>query len=246
MSPLQLFFVGLVGVLSGFIGAVAGGGGLISIPLLIFLGVPPQVTLATNKFGGLGMSAGALTKFIKEKKVVWKYTIPLSVLGICASLIGSRILISTKGTSLNTLIAILMLVGVPIMLMKKNFGSIGRQTSGGAKWFGYFLYFSISIIASFFGGIGGLLIVTVVWFIGLPMIEANATDLVGYTVMSISAVIIYGTNGLIEYSVGFVLLAGMLLGGYIGAHTAIKKGNTWVKVFFSVVIVASAVKLLFS
>jgi uncharacterized protein len=246
MSIAQFFLVAVVGIVSGFVGAVAGGGGLISIPLLIFLGVPPQITLATNKFGGLGMSAGAIVKFFKEKKIVWKYAIILSIVGILASFIGSRILLSTKGTSLNLLIGLLMLLAVPIMLMKKSFGSRMRQTSNRSKWIGYTLYFAISIVASFFGGIGSLLIATVVLFVGLPMIEANATDLVGYTIMSISAVIIYAVNGIIDYKIGIILMIGMMLGGYFGAHIAIKKGNTWVKVVFAVVVVASAVKILLS
>ena len=246
MTTVQLSLVALVGIISGFVGAVAGGGGLISIPFLIFLGMPPQITLATNKLGGLGMSAGAIAKFLKEKKIVWKYAIILSVAGILASFIGSRILISTKSDSLNFLIGILMLLAVPIMLMKKSFGSSTRQTSIRSKWIGYVIYFAISIIASFFGGIGSLLIATVVLFIGLPMIEANATDLVGYTVMSLSAVIIYAASGIIDYKVGIILLVGMMLGGYFGAHTAIKRGNTWVKVIFAVVVAASAIKILLS
>ncbi len=212
MSLTQYILIALIGTVSGFIGAIAGGGGLISIPFLIFLGVPPQITLATNKFGGLGMSAGALVKFIREKKIVWRYAIILSIAGVLASFIGSRILIITKGTSLNLLIGILMLLAVPIMFIKKRFGENARYPASWMKLLGYIIYFGISIIASFFGGIGSLLIATVVIFVGLPMIEANATDLVGYTIMSISAVIIYAANGLIDFKLGIILVISMALG----------------------------------
>jgi len=70
LNLVQLLIIFIVSILAGFVGAAVGGGGLISIPLLLFLGIPPQVTLATNKFGGLGVSVGALYKFIKEKKIV--------------------------------------------------------------------------------------------------------------------------------------------------------------------------------
>ncbi len=200
MSLLHYCEVFLVGALSGFVGAVAGGGGLISVPFLIFLRLPPQITLATNKFGGLGMSAGALFKFIREKKVVWKYATGLALAGTLASFIGAKILLSTKDSPLNTLIGVLLLLSVPMMFMKRNFGMHAQITTRHKKTVGYLLYFCISIIASFFGGIGTLLIATVVFFLGLPMIEANATDLVAYTVMSISSVLIYAFNHIINFN----------------------------------------------
>lgn len=246
MTLLHLIEVLLVGIMSGFVGAIAGGGGLISIPFLLFLGVPPQVTLATNKLGGLGLSAGALFKFIRGKKIVWRYTIGLALMGTLASFIGAKILLSTEGSPLNTLIGVLLLLAVPTMFMKKGFGVHPRATTERSKLIGYAIYFCISIIASFFGGIGALLIANVVYFFGLPMIEANATELVAYTVMSVSSVLIFAFNDLIDYRFGVVLIIGMMLGGYLGAHAAIKKGNSWVKIVFAMVIIASAVKILLS
>ncbi len=241
---MELVYILIIGITSGFVGAIAGSGGLISISFLIFLGVPPQITLATNKFGGLGMSAGALYKFIREKKIVWPYAIWLGISGILGSFIGSKILLTINVDLLQKLIGILLIILVSTIFTKRNFGIDEKPVSMTRKVLGSLLYFFISIIASFFGGLGAILISIVVFFFGLSIIRANATELVSYSVFSLSSVIIFALNGLVDYRIGIILFIGMLIGGYIGAHTAIKKGNKWVKVIFAIVIIVSAIKIL--
>ena len=86
----------------------------------------------------------------------------------------------------------------------------------------------------------------VIFFFGLSIIKANATELFSYSVFSLCSVIIFAFNGLIDYRIGIILFLGMLVGGYVGAHTAIKKGDNWVKIFFTIVVIASALKILLS
>lgn len=234
----------IIGIISGFVGAVAGGGGLLSVPFLIFLGIPPQITLATNKFGGIGLSLGALYEFIKKKKIVWRYTIFLSFFGILGSLIGSHILLTIDTSILQKLIGILLILLIPTVFIKKNFGVEEKPTSRKRKIFGCICYFFISIIASFFGGLGVITISMAIYFFGLSMIKANATELFSYSVFSLASVIIFASNGIINYQIGVLLFIGMLIGGYLGAHTAIKKGNEWVKLVFTVIIIFSAIKII--
>jgi uncharacterized membrane protein YfcA len=244
-SNVSLLIIFIVSILAGFIGAAVGGGGLISIPLLLFLGIPPQIALATNKFGGLGVSAGALYKFIKEKKIIWHYAIGLLIAGILASLVGANILLSLKSSSLNLIIGVVLLVLAPTLFINKEFGLKYREVSKRWHLVRYAIYFVLGILASIIGGIGIINITFVVLFFGLPILEANATELVAYTALSLSAVTIFIIKGLIDYRIAVVLFAGMLIGGYFGAHSAIKKGNKWLKSLMAVVIIGSAIKILF-
>jgi uncharacterized protein len=246
MFEIKLITTLIIGVVAGFLGAIAGGGGLISIPFLLFLGIPPQITLATNKFGGMGLSLGGLYKFIKEKKIIWKYAIFLSISGVLGSLIGSRILLTMNVSILQKIIGILLIILVPTFFIKKGFGIEEKRTSLSRKIIGCFLYFLLAIVASVFGGLGAIMMIVVIMFFGLPIIQANATELVSYSMLSLSSVIVFIFNRIIDYRVGVILFLGMLVGGYLGAHAAIKKGNKWVKIIFSVVVVASAIKILLS
>jgi len=233
-----------IGLLSGFVGAIAGGGGLISIPFLIFLGIPPQITLATSKFGGIGMSIGGLYKFIRAKKIDWKVLPWLMSASVVASFIGAKFLLSANQFDLQKIIGILLILIVPTIFIKKDFGLKQIEVSNSRKIMGVIIYFALSIIGSFFGGLGALLITTVIFFFGLSMIKANATDFLAFSVMSLIAVIIYMFAGIVNYEVGIALLAGSMVGGYLGAHTAVKKGDKFVKIVFAVIVVASAIKIL--
>lgn len=234
----------VVGFIAGFIGAVSGGGGLVSISLLLAMGVPPQITLATNKFGGLGMSMGGLYKYIKHKKIIWKYVIGLSVAGILGSLIGSKILVDSSQSFLKVFSIIMLLLLVPTIFIKKDFGVECAKTSKVKNVLGYLIYFLLTIIASFFGGFGMLLIAVVIFFLGLPFLEASATELFSFTIFSIVSTVIFMINGIVDYGIGALLFLGMLVGGYVGAHTAIRKGSNWVKVFFAIMVLASVLKVL--
>jgi hypothetical protein len=80
---------------------------------------------------------------------------------------------------------------------------------------------------------------------GLTVIESKATKTIPWLILSISSIIIFATNGIINYKIGSVMLIGMAIGGYTGTHIAIKKGEIWVKRLFLIFVIVSVLKLLF-
>lgn len=243
---IQLIVSSLIGVVAGFIGAIAGGGGLISIPLLIFLGLPPQIAIATNKFAGIGLSLGATYKFAKSKKIIWKYVLPFSIIALIGGILGANILVNINKGLLSKTVGIVLLIFLPVIFLKKDMGVKHRKTSDIRKTIGYIFYFASAIYGGFFGGGAFILIAyTLMYFFGFKIIQANATDIIPWLILSISASIIFIIHGIIDFHIGIVLFIGMIFGGYLGAHTAIKKGDKWVKTIFAVIVIISAIKILF-
>ncbi|MCK4927788.1 MAG: sulfite exporter TauE/SafE family protein [Candidatus Aenigmarchaeota archaeon] len=243
---IQIITTFLIGVFASFIGAIAGGGGLISIPFLIFLGLPPQAAIATNKLGGAGLSLGAAAKFWKEKKIIWKAVMPLCLIGIIGAYLGANILLNIDPAILSKMIGFMLLILLPLTLLKKDIGLKRKDTRPVDKGMGYVLFFFLMIFGGFFGGgAGTLMFYILMYFFGFTIIQSNATSIIPWFVMSITSLIIFIINGLVVYQVGISLFAGMLVGGYLGAQTAIKKGNRWVKIIFLAVVFVSAVKILF-
>ena len=108
------------------------------------------------------------------------------------------------------------------------------------------MLFRSMIFGGFFGGGAGTLVLyTLMIFFGFTIIEANATDIIPWFLLSLSGFIIFAINGIVDYGLGIALFLGMLAGGNLGAHTAIKQGNQWVKVIFTIVVIISGIKLLF-
>ena len=244
---ISLILVFLVGILASFIGSMVGGGGLINIPFLIFMGLPPQVAIATNKFGAVGIAIGSLTKYSMEKKVRWEYVVPFSIIGIFCAFIGANILLNINKELLSKSVGFIILFMLPLIFLRKNLGIKRHKPTKVRKIIGYFFYFLAMIWGAFFGGGGGTLVSYIfMMFFGFTIIESSATNKVPWLIMSLLVLIMFAMHGIIDYLYGIVLFFGMLIGGYLGAHTAVKKGDRWVKYLFAIMVVASAIKLLIS
>jgi len=241
-----LIFVFAIGLATGFLDAVIGSGGLVSIPSLIFIGLPPQVAIATDRLGTIGQHFGSLPKFWKEKKIIWKYVPPFALISIIGTYVGANILLNVDPNILTKLVGIIVLSFLPLVFIKRNLGIKRKETTKTKKTIGHFFYFFVMVYAAFIGGGSGLLIFyTLMIFFGFTVIDSIATSSIPWFLLSIFSLIIFSINGIVDYTIGIVLFISMLLGGYIGAHVAIKKGNKWVKSLFAIVVIISGIKLLF-
>lgn len=243
---ITLLFVLLIGLVTGFFDSVIGAGGLISVPSLIFLGLPPQIAIATDRFGTLGQTFTALVKFWKAKKIVWKYVPILATIALIGSLIGANILLNTDPKILESVVGFLILVLLPLIFLKRDIGIKRAKMSKTKKIIGLAMYSVIMTFGGFFGqGTGPMIFYALTFFLGFTMIEVLATGIIPWFVLSISSLAVFALNGIIDYKIGIVLLLGMAIGGYIGAHIALKKGDLWVKRLFVLFVIILAAKLLF-
>lgn len=245
-EPITLLLILLIGLATGFFDSVIGAGGLISVPTLVFLGLPPQVAIATDRFGTIGQSFTAFLKFWNAKKIVWKYVLVLAIISLTGSLIGANILVGVDPKILQKIVGILLVIFLPLIFLKQNIGIQQTETSKSRKIIGLVIYFLIMIFGGFFGqGTGPLIFYALTYFLGLTMIEVLATGVIPWFVLSLSSLVIFALNGIVDYKVGIVLLVGMAIGGYVGAHVALKKGDVWIKRLFVLFVIASSIKLLF-
>ncbi|MBI3290768.1 sulfite exporter TauE/SafE family protein [Candidatus Falkowbacteria bacterium] len=244
---LELFITFLVGIVSSILSGMAGGGGgLISAPFFILIGLPPQVAVATTKFGALGLTLGSLAKFRKTEHIRKEYVIYLSILSIVAAVIGSRLLLISSNETIEKLVGVMMLIALPF-IFTKNIGLKRSQPSQIKKYIGYILYFVILVLQAAFGaGVGMTLMIVMMGLMGFTALESNATRRIPGFILAITALLIYMLSGVVYYSYGLAILAGMIIGGYIGTHIAIKQGNTFVKVIFGVVVAVLGLNLLLS
>src|SRR3989338_572091 len=123
MSEIELILlIYFIGIVTGFFDSIIGAGGLISVPSLVILGVPPQIAIATDRFGSIGQALIATIKFSMAKKVIWKYVPALGILALIGSFIGANILININPKFLGSLIGILMIALLPLIFLKKDLG----------------------------------------------------------------------------------------------------------------------------
>jgi uncharacterized membrane protein YfcA len=244
-EALSLPLVFLIGVAASVVGAMVGGGSLLSIPFLIFLGLPPQVAIATDRFAGLGAAVTAFYQFWKADRIVWRLVPALALASLAGSLIGASLLLRAEDVSLRSVVGVLLLALLPVLFLKPGLGVEAREVSRPQLALGLVLYFGIQVLAGFFGGgTGTLIFYTLMFFFGVTIIQVAATQIVPFLVLTLSSLALFAAGGIIDYRVGLVLMAGTATGGYLGARIAIRSGNRWVRRLFAVVVLASAARLL--
>jgi len=240
-----LLLVVLIGIITGFLDSTLASGGLFSVPMLMVMGLPAHTAIATDRFGTLGQTMTAIWKYWKAKKIIWKYVLPLSILSAMGSFIGASLLVQIDSGILQRTIGILLLILLPFIFVRKEIGIKKIATTHKKKVIGFVLYFFVMIYAGFFGqGTGLLLFYPLIYFLGFTMIEVAATCIIPWFVLSVISLIIFAVYGIIDYKIGAFLLMGMAIGGYLGAHFAIVKGNVWIKRLFILFVIAAAIKLL--
>jgi len=248
MDFFVLTIVGLIGILVGFaVGLTNGGGGLISIPLLILLGLPPQIAVATDRFGSLGYAASSTYKFLKSRKIVFSYILPLAIISSIGGLIGAKILIDIDKALLVKIIGIAIALLLPLVFLKKDAGIEKKKTGSKKMLFaGFLLYFLIAVYDGFLGAGAGFLIAYLFIFVfGLTYIEANATEKIPFLFNAIVSISVFVGHHIINYPFGIAMMAGTLIGGYIGANTAVKRGDKFVRIAFIIIVVVSEIKFIF-
>jgi hypothetical protein len=218
---------------------------MLSLPALIALGFPPEIALATNKMGDLARFTTSSIPFFRSKNIEWKLVwtfIPLAILG---GIIGPILLKDLANYNLSLVIGIVILAMAPIAFVSKKFGIEESDPKTSKKGVGYLAYFIVVLYgATLQVASGVMLIYVLIWFFGRTFIQANATNIIIWLVITITSLISFAYYGMIDYGMGLIIMVGSAIGGYLGAHTAIKKGKTWVKKIFILLIIIMALKVL--
>lgn len=237
----------IVGLAAGFLGATVGGGGMVAIPALLFLGFSPQSAVAVNAVGDVGAFISATAEYWRSKKIDWKMAVPLAVIAIIGSIIGTQIMVRMGTGFLETFIGVMIALFLPFFFFGgKNIGIKRTNPPKTSKVIGLVLY-SLLIIEGAIVGAGGstVILLVMMYFFGYEIVRGYATNTPADLLSSIIPAIVYSFYGFVELWPAVIIFAGMLIGGFIGAHTAIEKGNRWVKNLFTLVIIASIIKILF-
>lgn len=245
---LTILFFCLGGFLAAFVDSIAGGGGLISMPVLLMAGLPAHLALGTNKFAGAFGCFSSAYKYSKSGKTnieLLKKLIPFTILGC---LLGVKCVLSISENILNILVFLMILIVALYTYLKKDLGKEDKFENLSKENIkkGIIMAFALGFYDGFFGpGTGTFLTFAFIKIYGFDFLHASAnTKILNFT-SNFTALILFMFSGQILYKVAIFYAISMVLGGYIGAKVAINKGSQLIKPIFLFMAVAVAIKLLY-
>jgi hypothetical protein len=239
----------LVALAANAFSAFAGGGaGLLQLPALIFLGLPFAVALATHKVASVALGIGASARYFKAEALERRLTLHILAFGLPGVALGAGMILKVPDAVARTSLGLLTLGLGVYSILNPALGQTAeprhRDTRG--MLIGGAGLFSFGVLnGSLTSGTGLFVTLWLVRWFGLDYQRAVAYTLVlvGLFWNGAGAVVL-GTLGEIRWSWLPALLVGSLVGGYLGAHLAILKGNRWIKHGFETVTVLVGLKLL--
>ena len=245
----QLIFLCIMGFIAAFVDAIAGGGGLITVPAYLLAGFPPHLALGTNKFASTTGSFTSACKFIKAKKVNFEYlkfVVPLVFIG---AVLGVKTVLLVDQSFLYPIVMLLILiVGIYTMLSKNigvehNYQGLTKKTLTS----GLILGFSLGFYDGFFGpGTGSFIIFGLIYIFKLDFVHASGNAKVMNFVSNLASLITFALSGKINYQYGIIIGYFMVLGAQLGAKAALKKGAKLIRPIFVVMSLGVALKMLYN
>lgn len=245
MDILQLALLAGVGVVAGILNVLAGGGSLLTLPMLIFLGLPAPVANGTNRIAILCQNVVAVGGFKSKGVFPAKLALLCTIPALIGSILGAQLAVDISEELFKQLLAGIM-VGVVILMVidpAKRFKFDEQHMTPLRTAFLLLSFFVIGIYGGFIQAGVGFLIITGLLLHGLDLVRINAIKVFVILFFTISALAIFIWHGQVDYPLGIALAVGNSAGGWIGSHLAVKKGHDWIRKLVFVVVVLFAIKL---
>lgn len=215
--------------LAGFVDAIGGGGGLISLPAYLLAGVPIHQAIATNKLSSACGTALATGRFIKKGLVNWRLAVPTILLAMLGSSLGANASLAMEEGIMEQVLIFVLPVSAFIVLNPRLFrDNEGAELKLDAKTWITALFSSLIVgfYDGFYGpGTGTFLIIAFTVFAGLSLRSANAQAKVINLTTNITSLTIFLLNGQVIFLLGIAAAVCNMAGGYLGAGLAISKGS---------------------
>ena len=249
LPELTLALLVLAAFLAGWVDAVVGGGGLIQLPaLLIGLpdSTPPAAILGTNKISSVWGTATSSVTYAVKLRPDWRTIVPLVIASAAGSALGAQLARFLPRDYFTPIVLVALVVVGVYTWRRPELGLVSRRKHDGHAHYGRTAAIGLGVGAydGFLGpGTGSFFVILLVGVLGYGFLEASAKAKIANLVTNLAAIAVFAASGSILWVLGLVMGAANLVGGLLGARTAISRGNAFIRRVFLVVLAGLIIKL---
>lgn len=232
-----------VGMIAGTLNVLAGGGSFLTLPVLMFLGLPAGLANGTNRVGILLQNIGAVWGFdrrgVMDRSALLWATLPATLGGVLGAFLALQV-----GDELFKRILALLMVGLSLASLWRPAERDGESSvrAPGLVAAGFFF---VGIYGGFVQAGVGFLVLAVTTAAGLDLVRGNAVKVLSILGMTLFSLAVFASNGRVDWGLGLVLGAGTIVGSQIGVRLTLAKGDRWLRAFVTLTVIGFALKLWF-
>ncbi|MTI79598.1 MAG: sulfite exporter TauE/SafE family protein [Firmicutes bacterium] len=254
MTVTNVLLILVTGVAAGFLNTVGGGGSLLTMPMLIFLGLPSAVANGTNRIALMVQNIVAIANFRHKGFFNPKLSILLSIPAVLGSIVGARFAINLPDELFNKILAVVMLTVLVLIIWRpeKKFIKTEEDKNKDEQNFSKFklaiamlLFFFVGFYGGFIqAGVGFIIIAALTLITGMSLVNINALKVFVIFVYMLSSLLVFVISGNVDWILGFTLAIGNATGAYIGSNFAVAKGDKWIRIVLVIAVLGMSAKLL--
>lgn len=231
---MTFMVLAISGFAAAFIDSTVGGGGLISLPTLLFLGLPPGIALGTNKLAGTMSAITSTASYLRSGKVNFRLMAPSFPLGMLGAAAGALIVHHLPSTFLRPMVLVLLTLVAGYTIWNKRLGLHTNRTHLTTRTFTWSCLASLAIgfYDGFFGPGTGSFLMMIFVLLGFDFVHASGNARAVNFSSNIGALATFAAVGSVYYVDGLVLGGAMVFGALLGSQFAIRKGATFVRPIF--------------
>lgn len=245
-----IFLVLFTGIVAGFLNVVAGGGSLLTMPMLIFLGLPSAVANGTNRIALMAQNIVAITTFRKRGYFDWKYGLLMAGPAVIGSIIGASIAITMSDEIFNKILSIVMVVVLATIIWNPKKPNRDSDSDKSKTKKEMILSMIAFLFIGFYGGfiqagVGFLIIASLTAISGMSLVKINSLKVFVVSFYMLTSLLVFIVTNQVHWGYGLSLAIGTSIGAWIGSNFAVSKGDKWIRIILIVAVTGMAIKLWF-
>jgi len=247
MDLWQELILAVVGIAAGFLNVMAGGGSLLVMPVMVLMDVPGPVANGTTRLAILAQNISATAGFRRKGYSNLRLSLTLAACALPGAVVGAMFGTQLDGVWFNRVLAGVMIAVLILMATGRKPSATSERppTTRRRLIIGHLLMVGAGLYGGFIqAGVGFILMAILHRVMGIDLVRVNMHKVIIVGIYTVAAIVIFAADGSVLWTTGLVLAAGMALGGWIGSHVAVGRGERLIRVVFNLALVALAVNLI--
>lgn len=234
----------LVGAVAGWVDAIAGGGGLISVPALLWVGLTPAQALGTNKLQGSFGTLSATIHFVRRGMINLRQIMPAVLCAFIGAAMGAIVVQSVNPGFMTAIVPVLLIGAALYFLIAPKVNDVDSQQRMKMSLFSLLIGGGVGFYDGFFGpGAGSFFTIACVSLLGFGLTRAVAhTKLLNFT-SNLAALMFFVIGGNVVWKVGLCMAAGQILGARLGSSMVLTHGRKLIRPMLVIMCLVMTVKL---
>ena len=231
--------------MAGLINVMAGGGSLITLPVLLFLGFPAPLANGTNRIAIFVQNVVAVTSFKHQRISDFRTGSRLALAALPGAVIGARLAIEVSDTAFRAILGVVLVLAVIGLIVRPPRTSNDPGSTPALTWFRYLLFFGVGFYGGFIqAGVGFLFLIVLHHVLRVDLVRVSMYKVFIVAVYTIPTLLVFVLSNNVDWLVGLAMAGGSAVGAFVATHISVRGGERSIRVVVAVVVVLMAVRLL--